>query len=233
MPTMRPRVEIVAHRGASAYAPENSLAAYDLAVAQGADTIELDVRVTADGELVLLHDPTLLRTAGDATEVGALTAAHLRRIDELVRPPSIDAVLSRYPPATRFLIDVKDPAPHWEMRVIDAIERHGLGARAVVQSFDLVGLERLHRAAPGLSVAALFRRRAAPLEQLAEVSRFASAVGPWHGAVDAQLVERAHALGVGVRPWTVDDPAEVARLVALGVDGIITNAPDVVRAAAA
>jgi glycerophosphoryl diester phosphodiesterase len=226
-------IEIVAHRGASAYAPENTLAAYDLAVAQGAHTIELDVRVTADGELLLLHDPTLLRTAGDPVEISALTSGHLRRVDAVLRPPSIEAVLSRYGRATRFLIDVKDPTPDWELRVLDAIERHGLRTRATVQSFDLDGLERLRRHAPWLPVAALFRRKARPLDELHDVARFAQAIGPWHGAVDADLVAKAHALGLGVRPWTVDDPREVARLVGLGVDGIITNAPDVALAAAA
>jgi glycerophosphoryl diester phosphodiesterase len=226
-------IEIVAHRGASAYAPENTLAAYDLAVAQGAHTIELDVRVTGEGELVLLHDPTLLRTAGDATEVAALTGRRLRRLEACLRPPSIEAVLSRYGPGMRFLIDVKDPAPHWELRVLDAIERHDIRARAVVQSFDLDGLERLRAHAPWLPVAALFRRAALPGEQLGRVRRFAQAIGPWHGAVDADLVTEAHRLGLAVRPWTVDEPAEIARLVRLGVDGVITNAPDVALAAAA
>jgi glycerophosphoryl diester phosphodiesterase len=232
MPAPR-AVEVIAHRGASAYAPENTLAAYDLAVSQGADAIELDVRVTADGELVLLHDPTLLRTAGEPTEVSALTARVMGRLDELLRPPSLDAVLSRYTGRTRFLIDVKDPTPHWEMRVVDAIARHGLGGRATVQSFDLEGLRRLHAHAPHVPLAALFGRRTRPRERLAEVAAFACAIGPWHGAVDAELVAEAHALGLKVRPWTVDDAGEVARLVALGVDGLITNAPDLVRGALA
>lgn len=225
-------LEIVAHRGASAYAPENTLAAYDLAVAQGADTIELDVRTTAEGELVLVHDVSLLRTAGDSTEVRHLDRRRMRRLEHSLRPPSIEDVLSRYPANIRFLVDVKDPDPYWELRVIDALERHGLRGRVLVQSFDHAGLARLHAAAPWLPLAALFRRRDTPRERLDDVARFAQGIGPWHGAVDAALVEAAHARGLSVRPWTVDDPAEVARLVELGVDGVITNAPDVARAAA-
>jgi glycerophosphoryl diester phosphodiesterase len=189
--------------------------------------------VTGDGELLLLHDPTLLRTAGDPVEVSALTRARLRKLDDLVRPPSIEAVLSRYGPATGLLIDVKDPTPDWELRVLDAIERHDIRTRAVVQSFDLDGLERLRAHAPWLPVAALFGRRAKPAEQLDRVGRFAAAIGPWHGAIDADLVAKAHGLGLAVRAWTVDDPAEIGRLVRLGVDGVITNAPDVALAAAA
>ena len=224
--------EIVAHRGASAYAPENTLAAYDLAVSQGVNTIELDVRTTADGDLVLVHDATLLRTAGDSREVRYVDRRGLRRLDPARRPPSIEDVLSRYPARIRFLVDVKDPDPYWELRVVEALERHNLRGRVTVQSFDLAGLARLHAAAPWLPLAALFRRRDAPLAQLDDVARFAQGIGPWHGAVDAGLVAAAHARGLAVRPWTVDDPTEVARLVALGVDGVITNAPDVARAAA-
>ena len=224
--------EIVAHRGASAYAPENTLVAYDLAVDQGVDTVELDVRTTADGDLVLVHDPTLLRTTGDSTEIRYFDRRGMRRLEAALRPPSIEDVLSRYPARIRFLVDVKDPDPYWELRVIEALERHGLRGRVTVQSFDLPGLSRLHVAAPWLPLAALFPRRATPLEQLEDVSHFAQGIGPWHGAVDAELVDAAHARGLAVRPWTVDDPAEVARLVALGVDGVITNAPDIARAAA-
>lgn len=224
--------EIVAHRGASAYVPENTIAAYDLAVAQGADMIELDVRTTADGDLVLVHDVSLLRTAGDSTEVRYLDRRRLRRLDPALRPATIETVLSRYPEPVRFLIDVKDPDPYWELRVVDAIERHRLRGRVVVQSFDLAGLARLHAAAPWLPLAALFGRRDRPRARLDQVARFASGIGPWHGAVDRELVEAAHARGLAVRPWTVDDAAEVARLAGIGVDGVITNAPDVARAAA-
>jgi glycerophosphoryl diester phosphodiesterase len=225
--------EIVAHRGASAYAPENTLAAYDLAVEQGADTIELDVRTTADGDLVLVHDLTLMRTAGEATEIRDLDRAALARLDPMLRPPSIEEVLSRYPAEVRFLIDVKDPTPDWELRVVDAVERHGLRGRASVQSFELDGLARLHRAAPWLPLAALFRRRDTPRLRLDEVAPFACGIGPWHGAVDAELVAQAHARGMAVRPWTVDEAGEAERLLELGVDGVITNAPDVIRSAAA
>jgi glycerophosphoryl diester phosphodiesterase len=92
---------VVAHRGASAYAPENTFAAFDLALAQGADVLELDVRPAADGHLVLVHDPTLERIAGDPRAVAALSRAALETLDELVRPASFDAFLDRYAGASR------------------------------------------------------------------------------------------------------------------------------------
>src|SRR3954451_4574005 len=88
--------QVIAHRGASAYAPEHSFAAYDLALVQQADVLELDVRSTADGELVLVHDPTLLRIAGDPRGVEGLTGAAIAELDAATRPPSLEAFLERY-----------------------------------------------------------------------------------------------------------------------------------------
>jgi len=220
-------VDVVAHRGASAYALEHTFAAYDLARAQEADVLELDVRRTADGELVLVHDPTLLRTAGDPRGVEGLTRAAIAALDAAMRPPSFEAFLERYAGESRLLIDLKDPTPGWEGRVVEAIERHELRGRAVVQSFDLRALRRLRRRAPWLTLSALFPRDAAPAEHLEVAAAFASGIGPWHGAVDGALVTAARARGLAIRPWTVDEPAEMERLLALGVDALITNAPDV------
>jgi glycerophosphoryl diester phosphodiesterase len=220
-------LEVIAHRGASAYAPENSFAAYDLALEQGATTIELDVRACADGSLVVVHDDTLWRTAGDPRRVDALTASCLLALVEDARPQPLDAVLERYGGATRWLIDLKDPHPAWEGHVVAAIERHGLRRRAAVQSFDAEAVARVRRAAPWLPVAVLYGRRDDPAAALDAAAAFAAGVGPWHGHVDARLVAAAHARGLAVRPWTVDAPDEMERLLGLGVDGLITNAPDV------
>jgi glycerophosphoryl diester phosphodiesterase len=222
-----PAAEVVAHRGASAYAVENTFAAYDLALAQGADVLELDVRAAADGQLVLVHDPTLERTAGDPRRVEQLTRAALDGLDEPMRPAGLEAFLERYAAVARLLIDLKEPTPAWEGAIIEAIERHGLRGRVVVQSFDLEALRRLHGAAPWQPFAPLVARDVAPMDVLAAAAPFAEGIGPWHGAVDAALVDAAHAAGLMVRPWTVDDPAEMRRLLELGVDAIVTNAPDV------
>jgi glycerophosphoryl diester phosphodiesterase len=220
-------VDVVAHRGASAYAPEHSFAAYDLALAQEADVLELDVRRTADGGLVLVHDPTLLRTAGHPRAVDGLTRDAIEELDAATRPPTFEAFLERYAGAPLLLVDLKDPTPEWEGRVVEAIERHALRERAIVQSFDLEALRRLRRRAPWLTLSALLTRELVPCDHLDAAAEFASGVGPWHGAVDAAVVEAARARGLAVRPWTVDDPAEMKRLLGLGVDAIITNAPDV------
>jgi glycerophosphoryl diester phosphodiesterase len=180
----------------------------------------------ADGELVMIHDPTLLRTTSDPRRVDELTVDGLAEIDHPARPVTLDAVLERYRDDTRFLLDLKDPTPAWERRAVDAIERHGLRERAVIQSFDPAALARLRRSSASVPVAALYRRADRAAIEVAAFPAFAEGIGPWHGVVDAELVDAAHARGLAVRPWTVDEPAEARRLVGLGVDAIITNTPD-------
>ena len=227
-----PEVEVIAHRGASAYAPEHTFAAYDLAVEQGADSLELDIRATADGELVVLHDRDLLRTAGVARAIDDLNAAELARLDPAARPLTLDAVLDRYAGMTGFLLELKDPLPAWEARVIAAVDRRRLRDRAVVASFDSAALRRLRHRAPWLTVAPLYDASPPHGARLAAVALFASCIGPRHEDVDAALVAGAHAHGLSVRTWTADTPADIERLVALGVDGVITNVPDRARAVA-
>ena len=232
MQSAPPEVEVIAHRGASAYAPEHTFAAYDLAVAQGADTLELDIRATADGELVVLHDRDLLRTVGVARNVADLDADAIARMDPATRPLTLEAVLDRYAGQARFFLELKDPAPAWEAGVIGAVERRRLRDRVIVASFQSDALRRLRHRAPWLNVAPLYDADPPRGAGLAAVALFAGGIGPRHEDVDAALVADAHAHGLSVRTWTADAPADIERLVAFGVDGVITNVPDRARAAA-
>jgi glycerophosphoryl diester phosphodiesterase len=225
-------VQVIAHRGASAEAAEHTFEAYDLALAQGADTLELDVRPTADGELVVLHDRTLARTTGDPRRIGECTAGALVELDPAVRPLRLDDVLARYGRTTRWLVELKDPAPAWEGSVVAALARHRVGDLAVVQSFDGPALRRLRRANPWLAVAPLARRRRLPGHAFLDRSAgYAEGIGVRHEAVDLALVAAAHARGLAVRAFTVNEPAEMDRLLALGVDGLITDLPAAARTA--
>lgn len=218
--------EVVAHRGASAHRAEHTAAAYDLALAQGADALELDVRATADRALVVVHDRTLERTAGCPHQVAGRTLAEIRTDCGDRTPLTLDDVLARYGERTRYLIELKDPNPAWEQLVADAVARHGLYDRATIQSFDAAALRRVHDRAPwvGCAQLAMRRRAARTLDRLAS---FATGVGVWHRQIDAGFVAAAHERGLAVRAWTVNDPAAIRRVVALGVDGVITDAPDV------
>jgi glycerophosphoryl diester phosphodiesterase len=223
-PTLAP--EVVAHRGASARRAEHTAAAYDLALAQGADALELDVRATADRALMVVHDPTLQRTAGWPHQVAGVTLAEIRASCGERAPLTLDDVLARYGARTRYLIELKDPDPAWEHLVADAVARHRLHDRATIQSFDAAALRRVHDRAPWITCAPLVMLRRGP-RTLDRFASFASGVGVWHRQIDAGFVATAHARGLAVRAWTVNEPAAIRRVVALGVDGVITDAPDV------
>lgn len=222
---------MIAHRGASAHAPEHTLAAYDLALAQGADMLELDVRSTAEGELLVVHDPTLLRTSGVPHAVAALRSAEVDALPPARRPLRLEAVLDRYGERVQLLVELKDPAPAWERRVVHEIARRGLASRAAIQSFDLSCMRRLASEVPGIPCLALLHRAPGPAT-LEAIAGFAAGVAVDHGCVDAELVARTHDRGMRVLAWTVNEPAEIARVVALAVDGVITDAPDEVVALA-
>ena len=224
---------VIAHRGASAYRPEHTLDAYDCALAMGADRIELDIRSAADGTLVVLHDPTLARTAGDPRAVAGLRRADLLALGAERRPLLLDEVLAHVGRRTEYLIEVKDPRPGDAALLIAALARHDVGLRAWVQSFDRTGLLELHRLAPSLPLALLYRKAwssAAVRRDLAHVTGWARAVAPAAASVDAALVLAAHAAGLTVQAYTVNREAEMDRLLSLGVDGLITDVPDRARA---
>ena len=217
---------IVAHRGASAHAPENTLAAFELALLQGADVIECDMRTTSDGELVLVHDETLLRTTGDPRAVAEVALADLAELDDAVRPPTLAEVLDSFGDGTNYLVDVKRLPRVRERQFIDAIACRGLGARVVVQSFDHLLLRRLSLQEPLLSVAAAFAPQADARRSVQLVARFVSGIAPFCATTDAALVRTAHRHGLAIWPWTVNEECEMQRLIDLGVDGLITDVPD-------
>ncbi|MBB2747923.1 UNVERIFIED_ORG: glycerophosphoryl diester phosphodiesterase [Microbispora rosea subsp. rosea] len=244
---------VVAHRGASAYAPENTVAAFELARDQGADMFELDVQETRDHHLVLMHDTTLGRTT-DAEEVfpgrapwrvGDLKLAEIRKLDagswfsrkarfsgayagEAV-PTLGEALRAMRGSGLGLLLEIKEPRlyPGIEARVAEEIGRDpAWRGRIVVQSFDWESMRRFHGLMPGVPIGLLGTPRIAELPGLA---RFADQINPPYADVTADYVRRVHRLRMKVLAWTVDDPTAVRRLIGAGVDGVITNRPDVVR----
>lgn len=197
--------EVIAHRGASQDRPENTIAAFDLALEQGADTLEMDLRATRDGHAVVLHDPTLLRTHGDPRAIADVPLAEAQL-------PTLREVLDRYAGRIGLLLELKVPLPLEEL--------DGRTAGVVVQSFDRIALRRL----PGCTTAPLFARRPTA-RQLDRAARTAEGVGVPHGVVDPALVAAVHARGLRLRAFTANTPEELARLTALGVDGLITDVP--------
>lgn len=226
----RPRALVLAHRGASAERPENTRAAFELAVAQGADAIETDLHLSRDGAVVLLHDAELERLGGRGV-VGEAALAELRALDagggEPV--PELGEVLDAFGARVAFNLELKRGLeaeyPGLEARALAAVEARGLLGRTLFSAFYDPLLRTLRARSPEARIGLLLSPRypARWLERARALG--AEALHPEASLVDAPLVEAAHAEGLAVHPYTVDEEDALRRLLALGVDGVFTNRP--------
>ncbi|UUU34697.1 glycerophosphodiester phosphodiesterase [Streptomyces sp. CA-210063] len=250
---------VVAHRGASAYAPENTLAAVDKADEMGFAWVENDVQRTKDGRLVVLHDATLARTT-DVEElypdrapwnVGDFTAAEIARLDAGswfstsyagARVPTLEQYMRRVSRNhQKLVLEIKNPQlyPGIEQQTLKVLSNEGwLGPahlrKLVIQSFSADTVRRVHELRPAVKTGFL---GTPDIADLPEYATFADQINSSYTTISRSYVSAIHALeGPHGKPleiltWTVND-ADNARLVAgYGVDGIITNKPDVVREA--
>jgi len=235
----RPVLDI-AHRGASGHAPEHTFAAYDLALKMGADYIEQDLQMTADGVLVVLHDETLDRTTDCTGPVKATTLAEIKQCDAGSwfgakfagqRVPTLDEVFDRYGTKARYYIETKSPEiyPGMEEALLAALDRHRLRTSVLIQSFAPESLLKIHQLDPALPLIQLTTAGARLLAQLPLISQYAVGIGPSMGDVDADTIAAAHAQGLDVHPYTVNETADMQRLIAMGADGMFTNFPDRLR----
>jgi glycerophosphoryl diester phosphodiesterase len=216
---------VIAHRGASASEPENSLAAFARALDLGADGIELDVHATADGHLVVLHDPEL-----DGRDVAALPlervqAHHLANREPV---PTLAEALDVITPKAIAFVELKRLPAHCDEALFAAFDQSPRPERCHVHAFDHRIVRRLTGRRPGLSAGVL--AASYPLDPAAPVAE-AGATVLWQHAdlVDAPLAALVHEAGFRLYAWTVDRPERMRRLLADGVDGICTNRPDVAR----
>ena len=227
--------QIWAHRGARLIAPENTMAAYAAAIDSGADGIELDVHLTADGQVVCAHDAVLTGADGARVVLGDGTRDEVARLDVGTlahgthRVPLLGEVLDLVSATDTVLnIELKHgDAPYrgLERAVLDLVDAAGLADRVVHSSFNHLSLMELRTLAPGAQIAPLY------VEALVEPWEYARRLGvaAMHPhaatlALPGVLEGFAHA-GIAVRPWTVNDPATLATLYAAGVDAVITDDP--------
>jgi glycerophosphoryl diester phosphodiesterase len=229
---------VLAHRGASYDAPENTLAAFRLAREMGADGVELDVLLSADDIPVVIHDFTVDKTTDGEGKVRDKTLRELKKLDagshfdytfRSERIPTLDEALE----ATGDLIvniELKSvglrPSP-LEMATLAVIRRRNLQNRVIISSFNPFALRRFHRLAPNIPLGFLYAPDSPAWLKIFMIGLPHEARHPYHGMIDAEFMKRTHANRYRVNTWTVDDPARAAVLRDLEVDAIITNRPDV------
>jgi glycerophosphoryl diester phosphodiesterase len=228
------RLLVIAHRGASGTCPENTLAAFRRAAALGVPMVELDVQLTRDHEVVVVHDWTLDRTTDGTGPVRDRTLAEIRRLDAGTwfgptfrgeRVPTLAEVLAAVPVAVN--VELKPVGDDGlEVRALAAVESAGALGRVVFSSFDPAALGRLRARSRAATLAVLWEREAiADALELAERVA-ARALHLRKDAVTSDALARTVRAGLPVRAWTVNDPAESARLRAAGVAGIFTDFPE-------
>lgn len=224
---------VIGHRGASRDHPDNTLAAFQGAIDQGADGIELDVRRTADGALALSHDDTL---------ADGRVVVELRQVELPPEIPILAAALNVCRPLSVVNIEIKnwpddkdfDLTEQVASDVVALLEARGEldDGRNLISCFHLPTVDRVHELAPGLATAwllGMITDAGALIDRAAAHGHVA--IHPHHAFVTAELVARAHEVGLAVNTWTCDEPDRIRWLAAVGVDVVVTNVPDVALAA--
>lgn len=227
-----------AHRGASAYYPENTMIAFEKAVDLGATGIETDVHMTKDGELVLIHDGNLKRTAGINELVKNLTLDEIKKVDvgswldpkyKNERILTLDEFLGWASQKNIYInLELKSAVilyPGIEKKVVETVRAYGMTERIIISSFNHYSLVDVKRIAPEIRVGVLYA------EALYEPWLYAkymgaSALHPIHYAVMPEFVSEAKKHGIVYNPYTVNEIRDMKRLIDCGVNGMITNYPD-------
>jgi glycerophosphoryl diester phosphodiesterase len=232
----RERPLVFAHRGGAKLGPENTIAAFARGLESGADGLELDVRLSRDGEVMVIHDDTVDRTTDGRGPVAQHTANELGRMNVLGSDdgvPRLAEVLARFPNAP-MIVELKE-GPELGRRAAEVVRRAGAFDRVVIGSYMRSALRAVRRSEPRVPTGSSHEE--------CRLALFASRIGlaPRWAAyrafqvperteatriVSRQFVRLAHAAGLAVQVWVVDEPDDIMRLLDMGVDGIISDRPD-------
>jgi glycerophosphoryl diester phosphodiesterase len=245
---------IYAHRGGAALRPENTIAAFDHGLACGAEGFEFDVHFSRDGVVVIHHDDTLERTTNGRGPVAALTAAQLAALDAAynfqddddtgfpfrgqgIGVPALGDVLRRYPSA-HLIIELKVGGSQLAQRVVDEVRAAGAVDRVAIGSFYPEAIQAVRRYEPGIATGAAKEETRWALYRswvglgIGETPYREFQVPEWAGytpIVTRRFVNAAHRAGIPVKVWTINGPEDMRRLLAVGVDALITDRPDLAR----
>lgn len=230
------RPHVIGHRGASGEAPENTMASFELAVSQRCDLIELDVQLTSDEVLVVMHDPAVDRTTDGRGLVKDFTLAEVKRLNaaarfpaatDAERVPTLDELLEWAAGRIPVAIEIKGGPIHYpniEGRVVEAIRRHRLTDSIVVISFDHVTLLHLKQLAPEITTGVLYACAPVQPSSLA-LAAHSDALLPHWADLSKEMVADAHEHDLAISTWAVDGEMELRWVLSMGVDAIATNYP--------
>jgi glycerophosphoryl diester phosphodiesterase len=233
-----PQPVVFAHRGASAHAPENTMAAFQLALEQGAPAIEFDVKLSADGHIVVIHDQTVDRTTNATGNVASLPLDALRALDagswfgaafRGEKIPTLHEVFAAFGESMLMNIELtnyRTPFDALVPKVVDLIQKYGVAHNILFSSFYPHNLMRAARLLPSVPRGQLIWPGSAGAWQRAW-SRMINiqAEHPWKDEITAASIQAAHQRGRRVHAWTVNSPEDLRRLKSIGVDGIFTDDP--------
>lgn len=234
---------IIAHRGASAHAPENTLAAFRLALEHEADGIELDAKLSVDGEVVVIHDQTVDRTTGARGVVREMTLAEMKALDagSFLGPsftgepiPTLNEVFEEVGRKTLINVELTNyasPTDALPDKVAKLVIQHNLQDRVIFSSFHPMNLVRIRRQLPNTPVAILTLAGKAGQILRGFPGRWFSPewIHPYYTDVDERSLAREHKAGRHINAWTVNAPDEMRRLFNIKIDGIITDDPKLAR----
>lgn len=223
-------IEVIGHRGAPAYEPENTIRSFLKAVELKADSIEMDIHLSKDKELVIMHDDSVNRTTNGKGKISDLTLAEIKKLDagKGERVPTLEEAFEAIPKTMRIHIEIKDDKA--VEKVMELVRRESAEGRVVISSVVHSVIINAKRINPRIKTALIFEYFPTDSDvavSLAE-SINADAIHPLYRYLTKDVIDTAHSRGLKVRVWTCNDEEIVRDMVKMGVDGIYTNKPDLV-----
>lgn len=231
---------VIAHRGASSLAPENTMAAVNAALRLGVDVVEVDVHRSSDGQLVVIHDDTVDRTTNGQGAVNRLTLAEIKALDagswfessfENERIPTLREVMETVRNKATLLIELK--GKRTEVRTAELVQELGMADQVIIQSFDFRQIQKVKEKAPEIPTVFLVRtpeHNSEPKRAASWMANTADYVGAdgiavRHTSYTSELAKLASERGLDLYVWTVNEKSQFRRFIKAGVQGIITDRP--------
>jgi len=219
---------VIAHRGASAYEPENTLRAIKRALELNAKMIEVDVRLSKDEHIIVIHDDSVDRTTNGKRYVKDLMLKELKKLDagKGERIPTLQEVINAVRKRAILIIEIK--VLNIEDSVVKMIEKEGIEKEVVITSFYHPILKRIKKIDLIIKTGVIFKCHPVRSAELA-LNAHANSLFPEHKYISKEMVKEAHKHDLEIYPWTIDDLDRANQLIEMGVDGIVTNKPDILK----